>query len=74
MRTLLGLGFSGSMIAWLILPGIYHGLPSLPLTVAALAVCTLVSLLLLNPPSPKSWAAVLSTEAGEALAGGVYYL
>lgn len=46
VRTLLGLGFTGAMIAWLILPGIYHGLPSLPLTVAALAVCTLVSLLL----------------------------
>lgn len=37
VRTLLGLGFTGAMIAWLILPGIYHGLPSLPLTVAALA-------------------------------------
>lgn len=34
VRTLLGLGFTGAMIAWLILPGIYHGLPSLPLTVA----------------------------------------
>ena len=33
VRTLLGLGFTGAMIAWLILPGIYHGLPSLPLTV-----------------------------------------
>lgn len=54
VRTLLGLGFTGAMIAWLILPGIYHGLPSLPLTVAALAVCTLVSLLLLNPPSPQN--------------------
>ena len=68
VRTLLGLGFTGAMIAWLILPGIYHGLPSLPLTVAALAVCTLVSLLLLNPPSPKTWAAMLSTLAGVALA------
>ena len=74
VRTLLGLGFTGAMIAWLILPGIYHGLPSLPLTVAALAVCTLVSLLLLNPPSPKTWAAMLSTLAGVALAGGVFYL
>ena len=72
--ALLGLGFTGAMIAWLILPGIYHGLPSLPLTVAALAVCTLVSLLLLNPPSPKTWAAMLSTLAGVALAGGVFYL
>ena len=42
--------------------------------VAALAVCTLVSLLLLNPPSPKTWAAMLSTLAGVALAGGVFYL
>lgn len=25
VRTLLGLGFTGAMIAWLILPGIYHG-------------------------------------------------
>ena len=58
----------------MILPGIYHGLPSLPLTVAALAVCTLVSLLLRNPPSPKTWAAMLSTLAGVALAGGVFYL
>lgn len=74
VRTLLGLGFTGAMIAWLILPGIYHGLPSLPLTVAALAVCTLVSLLLLNPPSPKTWAAMLSTLAGVALAGGVFQL
>ena len=74
VRTLLGLSFTGAMIAWLILPGIYHGLPSLPLTVAALAVCTLVSLLLLNPPSPKTWAAMLSTLAGVALAGGVFYL
>ena len=74
VRTLLGLGFTGAVIAWLILPGIYHGLPSLPLTVAALAVCTLVSLLLLNPPSPKTWAAMLSTLAGVALAGGVFYL
>ena len=45
-----------------------------PLTVVALAVCTLVSLLLLNPPSPKTWAAMLSTLAGVALAGGVFYL
>ena len=37
-------------------------------------VCTLVSLLLLNPPSPKTWAAMLSTLAGVALAGGVFYL
>lgn len=42
--------------------------------VVALAVCTLVSLLLLNPPSPKTWAAMLSTLAGVALAGGVFYL
>ena len=35
---------------------------------------TLVSLLLLNPPSPKTWAAMLSTLAGVALAGGVFYL
>lgn len=37
-------------------------------------VRTLVSLLLLNPPSPKTWAAMLSTLAGVALAGGVFYL
>ena len=51
VRTLLGLGFTGAMIAWLILPGIYHGLPSLPLTTlagGALAggVCYLFSTLL----------------------------
>ena len=34
----------------------------------------LVSLLLLNPPSPKTWAAMLSTMAGVALAGGMFYL
>ena len=32
------------------------------------------SLLLLNPPSPKTWAAMLSTLAGVALAGGMFYL
>ena len=37
-------------------------------------VRTLLGLLLLNPPSPKTWAAMLSTLAGVALAGGVFYL
>ena len=77
VRTLLGLGFNDVFEvarAADIVSATVREMPSLPLTVAALAVCTLVSLLLLNPPSPKTWAAMLSTLAGVALAGGVFYL
>lgn len=72
VRTLLGLGFTGAAIACPLLPAIYHGLPSLPVTVGVLVFSTLVSLLFLNPPCQKTWAAVISTLAGVALAGGMF--
>lgn len=69
VRTLLGLGFTGAVIIYFLLPAIYHGLPSLPVTVLVLAASALVSLLFLNPPCAKTWAAVLSNIGGVALAG-----
>ena len=71
VRTLLGLGFTGAMIAWLILPGIYHGLPSLPLTVAGLGG---------GPPGRKAQPAQPQNMGGHAFhfggrgAGGRYVL
>lgn len=73
LRTLLGLGFTGALILWFLLPALYHGLPALPTTLGVLAAATLVSLLFLNPPCAKSWAAVLATMAGVLLAGGLFW-
>ncbi|MDD4850862.1 MAG: YibE/F family protein [Gemmiger sp.] len=74
VRTLLGLGFTGALVGFLLLPALYHGLPSLPITILTLGLATLASLLLLNPPGAKTLAAVLSTLGGVGVAGALFLL
>ena len=74
LRTLLGLGFTGAAIMLFLLPAIYHGLPALPVTILTLVASTVVSLLFLNPPGAKTWAAIVATLAGVGLAGLLFLL
>lgn len=72
LRSLLGLAFALFVIVAFLLPALYRGIPPIAAGLAAAAVITLFSMLLLNGWSRKTLASIASTIAGLAAAVAVY--
>ena len=71
-KSLLGLAYTIFAVLLFLLQAIFHGLPSVPITLLTVAVTTIVSLLLMAGASKKCFAAILSTIAGLLLSTGVF--
>lgn len=71
-KSLLGLAYTIFAVLFFLLQAIFHGLPSVPITLLTVTVTTVVSLLLMGGASKKSLAAILSTVAGLLLSTGVF--
>ncbi len=74
LRSLAGLAFALVMVAGVLLPAIFSGVPAIPAALATAAVVTVFSMLLLNGWSAKTFAAICATVLGLAAAMGVYLL
>ncbi len=74
LRSLAGLAFALVMVAGVLLPAIFSGVPAIPAALATAAVITVFSMLLLNGWSAKTFAAICATVLGLAAAMGVYLL
>ena len=71
-KSLLGLAYTIFAVLLFLLQAIFHGLPSVPITLLTVTVTTIVSLLLMGGASKKSLAAILSTISGLLLSTGVF--
>lgn len=74
LRSLAGLAFALVMVAGVLLPAIFSGVPAIPAALVTAAVITVFSMLLLNGWSAKTFAAICATVLGLAAAMGVYLL
>lgn len=71
-KSLLGLAYTLFAVLFFLLQAIFHGLPSVPITLLTVTVTTVLSLLLMGGACKKSLAAILSTLAGLLLSTGVF--
>lgn len=72
LYSLVGLGYTVFVILFFMVQAIFHGLPALPCTCAAIAAATLAALLLLCGFSRKALVSCAATFLGVALAGAVF--
>ena len=71
-KSLLVLAYTIFAVLLFLLQAIFHGLPSVPITLLTVAVTTIVSLLLMAGASKKCFVSILSTIAGLLLSTGVF--
>lgn len=72
VRAALGLLSAAILIAFVLIPAIYNGKPPVLMTLLVCALITIVSLMFLNGPNPKTFAATLSTIIGLSLSAAFY--
>lgn len=74
LRSMAGLFFGLFLIIGFLLPVIYHGASPIGMGIITAVVITVVSMLLLNGASPKTWTAIFAATAGMLLAVLLYYI
>lgn len=72
VRAALGLFAAAVMICFILIPTIFTGKPPVAMTLIVCALITVVSLMLLNGPDPRSFASIAATVAGLAISAAFY--
>lgn len=72
VRSLVGLLFVAYALGVFLVPGLYRGFPAVPMGFITAAAITVVSMVLLNGLSEKTFVAIASTVAGLLAAAAVY--
>ena len=72
-KSIIGLAYSLYLIIYVLLPTVFSGYPPLLMTVLVIALSTVVTLLLLNGHSIKTYSAILSTISGVLLCSLCFY-
>ena len=73
VKSIIGLSYSLYLIIYVLLPTVFSGYPPLLMTVLVIALSTVVTLLLLNGHSIKTYSAILSTISGVLLCSLCFY-
>lgn len=73
VKSIIGLTYSLYLIIYVLLPTVFSGYPPLLMTVLVIALSTVVTLLLLNGHSIKTYSAILSTISGVLLCSLCFY-
>ena len=73
VKSIIGLAYSLYLIIYVLLPTVLSGYPPLLMTVLVIALSTVVTLLLLNGHSIKTYSAILSTISGVLLCSLCFY-
>ena len=73
VKSIIGLAYSLYLIIYVLLPTVFSGYPPLLMTVLVIALSTVVTLLLLNGHSIKTYSAILSTISGVLLCSLCFY-
>lgn len=74
IKSIIGLGYTLFITVFLLLPMIFSGYPPVPLTVLVIILSTIVSLLLLNGQSQKTYSAILATISGVMISAVCFYV
>lgn len=73
VKSIIGLAYSLYLIIYVLLPTVFSGYPPLLMTVLVIALSAVVTLLLLNGHSIKTYSAILSTISGVLLCSLCFY-
>ena len=73
VKSIIGLAYSLYLVIYVLLPTVFSGYPPLLMTVLVIALSTVVTLLLLNGHSIKTYSAILSTISGVLLCSLCFY-
>lgn len=74
LRALLSLVFTGSVIAFVMLPKIFAGSDPIIMSVITVVITTIVSLILVSSWSRKTLSAIIGTISGVVIAGVIAYV
>lgn len=74
LRALLSLVFTGSVIAFVMLPKIFAGSDPIIMSVITVVITTIVSLILVSSWSRKTLSAIIGTISGVVIAGIIAYI
>lgn len=64
MKSIIALLYTLFIIVYFLLPSVFSGYPPIPMTIITITLSTIVTLLLLNGESQKTYSAILSTILG----------
>lgn len=74
LYAVISLVFTGIMIVFFMIPMVFRGYEPIPITIITVGITTIVTLLLINGPNPKTLSAILGTIIGVILAGTISYV
>lgn len=74
LYAVISLVFTGIMIVFFMIPMVFRGYEPIPITIITVGITTIVTLLLINGPNPKTLSAILGTIIGVVLAGIISYI
>lgn len=74
VKAILGLAYTLYLVIFLLLPTVFSGYPPVLMSIICVALSTIVTLMLLNGASKKTYSAIVATVLGVVLSAGGFYL
>ena len=74
VKAILGLAYTLNLVIFLLLPTVFSGYSPVLMSIICVALSTIVTLMLLNGASKKTYSAIVATVLGVVLSAGGFYL
>lgn len=74
VKAILGLAYTSYLVIFLLLPTVFSGYSPVLMSIICVALSTIVTLMLLNGASKKTYSAIVATVLGVVLSAGGFYL
>ena len=74
VKSIIGLAYTLYLVIFFLLPTVFSGYPPVFMSVICVILSTIVTLMLLNGRSKKTYGAIISTILGVVLSAGCFYL
>ena len=74
VKSIIGLSYTLYLVIFFLLPTVFSGYPPVFMSVICVILSTIVTLMLLNGRSKKTYGAIISTILGVVLSAGCFYL
>ena len=74
VKAILGLAYTLYLVIFLLLPTVFSGYSPVLMSIICVALSTIVTLMLLNGASKKTYSAIVATVLGVVLSAGGFYL
>lgn len=74
IKSIIGLGYTLYLVIYFLLPTVFSGYPPVIMSVICMALSTIVTLMLLNGKSKKTYGAIIATILGVILSAICFYL